>query len=167
MKFAVKLTETLTRTVIVEADDYLEAEAIVEDAYYYKGLELHADNSAVNLELENDTENYIEIFGKEEFEAMNVSEEIPQPQKSCNTVNVEIELNRAWIFDDQDETIGETNFIIPGEWLSRIYKIYFSTEYSTFEDFLEQYIPEEEGKIIYEKAIEDKVLIKDLGIVMH
>lgn len=76
MKYAVKLTEYLVRTVVVEAEDYLEAEDKVADAYYKGNLQLHADNSAVDLELSNDTDNYIEIFGKEEFEAMEVSDEL-------------------------------------------------------------------------------------------
>ena len=53
----------------------MEAEDIVADAYYNGNLQLRADNSAVNLELENDTENYIEIFG-EEFETMEITEEL-------------------------------------------------------------------------------------------
>lgn len=76
MKYAVKVRETLTRVVIVEADDYLEARDKVEDAYYRVDLELNADNSAVDLELENDTDNYIEMFGEEEFQLMEVSDEV-------------------------------------------------------------------------------------------
>lgn len=75
MKIAVKVRETLTRVVIVEAEDYMEAEDKVADAYYKGNLQLHADNSAVDLELENDTDNYIEIFG-EEFDTMEVTEEL-------------------------------------------------------------------------------------------
>ena len=74
MKYAVKVTEFLVRTVIVEAEDYLEAEDKVANAYYKGDLQLHADNSAVDLELENDTKNYIEIFGEEEFKLMEVSD---------------------------------------------------------------------------------------------
>lgn len=76
MKYAVKVRETLTRVVIVEADDYLEARDKVEDAYYRVDLELNADNSAVDLELENDTNNYIEMFGEKEFQLMEVSDEV-------------------------------------------------------------------------------------------
>ena len=43
MKIAVKVRETLTRTVVVEAESYLEAEDIVADAYYNGNLQLHAD----------------------------------------------------------------------------------------------------------------------------
>lgn len=75
MKYAVKVTELLTRTVVVEAEDYLKAKDKVANAYYKGDIQLYADNSTVNLELENDTNYYIEVFGKEEFEAMEVSEE--------------------------------------------------------------------------------------------
>ena len=64
-----------TLPCVVEAESYLEAEDIVEDAYYNGNLQLHADNSAVDFELENDTKNYIEIFG-EEFETMEITEEL-------------------------------------------------------------------------------------------
>ena len=76
MKYAIKVTELLVRTVVVEAEDYLEAEDKVANAYYKGNLQLNADNSAVDLELENDTENYIEIFGEEEFKSMEISKEL-------------------------------------------------------------------------------------------
>ena len=76
MKYAIKVREILQRVVIVEADDYLEARDKVEDAYYRVDLELNADNSAVDLELENDTDNYIEMFGEKEFQLMEVSDEV-------------------------------------------------------------------------------------------
>lgn len=76
MKIAVKVTELLTRTVILEADTYDEAEDKVADAFNKGALVLHEDNSAFELQCENDTENYIEIFGKEEFEKMKVSCEL-------------------------------------------------------------------------------------------
>lgn len=75
-KYAVKVTELLTRTVVVEAEDYLNAEDKVAEAYYGGNLQLNGDNSSVDLELENDTENYIEIFGEEEFKAMEVDENL-------------------------------------------------------------------------------------------
>lgn len=70
MKYAVKVTETLTNTVIVEADNYLEAKEKVRWAYDSCRLILNADNSAVDVEFENDTDNYIELFGEEEFQSM-------------------------------------------------------------------------------------------------
>ena len=71
-KYAVEMKETYTRTIIVEAEDYLEAEDKVADAYYDGRIILDGDNSAIDVELQNDTENYIEIFGKEDFEKMAV-----------------------------------------------------------------------------------------------
>ena len=76
MKYAVKITEMLTRVIIVEADDYLEARDKVEDAYYKGDVQLYADNSAVDVEFQNDSHNYVEIFGEEEFQSMEVSDEV-------------------------------------------------------------------------------------------
>lgn len=73
-KYALKITETYTRTVVVDVEDdqdYLTAVDKCADAYYDGTITLNADNSAVEVEIENDTENYLEIFGKEEFEKMN------------------------------------------------------------------------------------------------
>lgn len=72
---AVKVTELLSRTVIVKAKDYSEAKAKVEEAYQNGNLQLGANDISVELELKDDTEKYINIFGKEEFESMEVSEE--------------------------------------------------------------------------------------------
>lgn len=72
---AVNVREVLSRTVIVKAKDYSEAKAKVEEAYHNGNLQLGANDISVELELKNDTENYINIFGKEEFESMEVSEE--------------------------------------------------------------------------------------------
>lgn len=67
MKYAVKMIERLTRTVVVETDDYTEAEDKVADAYGKGVLWLDADNASIELNLEDDTKNYIEIFGAEGF----------------------------------------------------------------------------------------------------
>ena len=77
MKFAVKLVETLEKTVIVETDgDFSDAKNIVEDAYYSESIVLSADNADVNLELVNDTENYIRMYGKEKFNSLPVDEDL-------------------------------------------------------------------------------------------
>ena len=47
MKFAVRLTELLSRTVIVECDSYEDAEKKVEAAYKSGELILTADNSII------------------------------------------------------------------------------------------------------------------------
>lgn len=79
----------------------------------------------------------------------------------------EYELNRAWINDEDGESIGETNFVVPALWLLQIFKKFFSHHYSTFEQFLEMYEPETDGKFIYQKAIEDNSLTEDLGAVYY
>ena len=72
MKIAVEMKETLTRVVIVEAEDYLEAEKKVLDAYKRGILELCADNSVVDLELKDYTEEYAGVLG-DEFKTLEVT----------------------------------------------------------------------------------------------
>lgn len=72
-KYALKISEIYTRTIIVDVEDdqdYLTAEDKCADAYYHGQIMFNADNSAVDLEIENDTANYIEIFGENEFQKM-------------------------------------------------------------------------------------------------
>lgn len=65
MKYAVKIVETLTKVEIVEAEDWLEAQDKVADAYYNGDIILNADNSSVDMKLENDTEFNPEFYEKE------------------------------------------------------------------------------------------------------
>ena len=58
MKYAVRIVETLTKVEIVEAEGWLEAQDKVADAYYNEDIILNADNSSVDMELENDSEFY-------------------------------------------------------------------------------------------------------------
>lgn len=83
------------------------------------------------------------------------------------TMKIEYELNRAWVYDKDNETIGETNFVVPVEWLVNLFEKYYRDEYGDFEMFLDVYEPEMEGEFIYQKAIEDDVLIEDIGVVMY
>lgn len=92
------------------------------------------------------------------------------------TMEMEYELNRAWIIDEEeDEQIGETNFVVPADWLVELYNNDFSKRtncdgnlmYKSFEMFLDIYEPEEDGEFIYQKAIEDGVLKEDLGVVYY
>ena len=73
MKFAIRATELLTRTILVEADTYEDAEDIIVDAFNHGRIVFHEDNSAFELECEDDTKEYIEIFGQEEFARMEVT----------------------------------------------------------------------------------------------
>lgn len=78
----------------------------------------------------------------------------------------EYELNRAWIYDEERDVIGETNFVVPADWLKELYDKEFSDKYTDFELFLESYEPEVEGEFIYQKALEDNV-VQDLGIIYY
>lgn len=82
-------------------------------------------------------------------------------------IKVEIELNRAWIYDNVGEVIGETNFVVDGKWLRDLFDKYYWNEYSDFEEFLEVYEPEIEGEFIYQKAIENKALIEDSNVFIY
>ena len=79
----------------------------------------------------------------------------------------EYELNRAWIYDEERDVIGETNFIVPADWLKELYDKEFSDKYINFELFLEAYEPKVDGGFIYQKALEDNVLVEDPGIVYY
>lgn len=88
------------------------------------------------------------------------------------TIEFEHELNRKWIYDNEKEIIGETNFIVPTHWLKEVFNELnndkkFVCEYDDFEDFEKSYVPETDGELIYQKAIVDNVLKEDLGITMY
>lgn len=82
-------------------------------------------------------------------------------------IQIEYELNRAWILDEDEEPIGETNFVVPGKWLAKLYNDQYANDYRSFNEFLEVYEPEAEGEFIYQEARKDDVLIEDLGVVMY
>lgn len=82
-------------------------------------------------------------------------------------IKVEYELNRAWILDDEEEPIGETNFVVGGNWLKNLFDKHFAGEYKSLNEFLEVYEPEVDGEFIYQDAIKDGALIEDLGVVMY
>lgn len=68
MRVAVCITETLTRTIVVDdVENYEEAESRIKEAYDKGNIILDADNSNCEVEFEDDTENYLDIYG-ENFE---------------------------------------------------------------------------------------------------
>ena len=79
----------------------------------------------------------------------------------------EYELNREYIYDDDVEVIGETNFVVPAGWLMELFNKEYADEYDSLDDFLDAYEPETDGEFIYKRAIEDNVLIEDFGVVMY
>lgn len=72
----------------------------------------------------------------------------------------EIELNRAWIHDDEDECIGETNFVVKESYLKKILPQITDDDY---EDFIDVYEPETDGEKIYKKALSDNEIVEDIG----
>lgn len=82
-------------------------------------------------------------------------------------IEFEIELNKKWIYDNNGETIGETNFVVSYKWLHDLFNKYYAEKYESMEDFLDAYDPECEGEFIYTKAKEDNAIKEDLGIVMY
>lgn len=82
-------------------------------------------------------------------------------------INFEFELNRAWITDNDGEAIGETNFVVPGEWMNDLFDKLYSNRYSSLDEFINVYEPEVEGEFIYQEAIKNGVLVEDFGVVMY
>ena len=88
------------------------------------------------------------------------------------TMEIEYELNRAWIYDDKEDAIGETKFVVSAEWLVNTFdklnnERKFVCEYEDIEDFLDSYEPEADGELIYQCAIKDGMLKEDLGVVIY
>ena len=72
MKYAIRITESWSRTVIVEADSYEDGVNKLEMAYEGDEITLTPDNAISELSCENDTENYVDLFGQEEFDNMSI-----------------------------------------------------------------------------------------------
>ena len=72
MKYAVRVTESLSRTIIVEAESYEQAEAKVRFAYDTSKIMLQANDSTVDVDYEDDTKNYIDMFDEDGFDNMEV-----------------------------------------------------------------------------------------------
>lgn len=81
---------------------------------------------------------------------------------------VEYELNRAFIYDEDGEPIGETNFVVSGSWLEKkFYDEELETIWTDLDDFLDVYEPETDGEFIYQMAIRDLALVEDFGVMMY
>lgn len=72
MKCAVKVVETLTRTVIVEAEDIDEALEKAKHAYENCDIYLNADNANVDVDFSSDMNEYKELFTEAEMIRMPV-----------------------------------------------------------------------------------------------
>ena len=81
--------------------------------------------------------------------------------------DLEIEMNRAWLYDENDNDIGETNFIVTKKVAEDFYLENYKDKYETFKDFLTCYVPEEEGQALYSYALSCNALVDDLGEVYY
>lgn len=84
---------------------------------------------------------------------------------------VEFELNFGYIYDENEEVVGEKNFVVSAEWLfENIGKICTNVSLETVEDimdFLNWYDPEEDGRAIFEAALVDGVLIENAFVTWY
>jgi len=74
-----------------------------------------------------------------------------------------IQLNRRWIYrspEEDDEAIGEVNFVIPATYFEKIFPELFPNTLSVGH-FLTWYIPEEDGEKIYLQAKADGKIIEE------
>lgn len=89
-------------------------------------------------------------------------------------INMEIELNRGWILDEDEEEIGETNFVVSLDYLKELWsreevrkELGSSYEEDDFSSFLDWYDPDVEGQIIYDIAKKEGKIVEDIGVVMY
>ena len=75
----------------------------------------------------------------------------------------EIELNRGWIYEDDNEdyeVIGERNFVISASYYYSLMDM-LGMDDSEASDFLEYYDPDVDGKLIYEFALRDGAIVEE------
>ena len=73
----------------------------------------------------------------------------------------EIELNRGWMYEIDDETpIGEKNFVIPAEYYYALMADFGMTEEEAT-DFLNWYNSDTDGCLIYEFALRDGAIVEE------
>ena len=81
------------------------------------------------------------------------------------TINIEFELVKERIYDDDIEAIAEYIYVVSGEWLSEIYRNHivkmFDYEGVDLDEFLDVYDPDVEGTAIYYLAKEEGEIIEE------
>ena len=68
------------------------------------------------------------------------------------TFEVEYELTKEVLYNDDIEPVEEYTFVIPGAWLNILWHESLRglfTDYDSLDEFLDAYDPEYEGQIIY------------------
>ena len=76
-------------------------------------------------------------------------------------VTNEIQLNRRYDYDENDEIIGQQAFVVTEDYARKIYEKLFAHRYRSFEALLDVYTPETDGQTLYERAVDDNALIDD------
>lgn len=83
-----------------------------------------------------------------------------QTQDKC-TIEFQLELNRAWIYNDTcDDPVGERNFVISKKYFLSIFPKLFPME-KDIDRFLDVYEPETDGEKIYQQAVRDGQIIEE------
>lgn len=78
-------------------------------------------------------------------------------------VDEQFELNKGGALDGNGNAI-EDNFIVPGGWLRNYWehnKEFLPTRAESFDDFIDIYVPEEDGLMIFNAACYDGVIVYD------
>ena len=95
-KYVVEVKETLTRLVVVsDAINYNDAQRQVSKAYHDNDLQLNADNSDVEIEYSDYTDEYKESVGEEDF------------KRICETREISINRFRPIEFKKEEEPCQE------------------------------------------------------------
>lgn len=86
-------------------------------------------------------------------------------------MSIEFELNFGYVYDDDEEIIGEKNFVVSAEWLfANVGKICKNVALETeqdINDFLNWYDPEDDGRAIFEAALVDGALIENAFVTWY
>lgn len=81
------------------------------------------------------------------------------------TFNVEYELIKDRVYDEDIEIVAEYTYVVPAEWLRNLYTEHlinmFHLEEVDFDDFLDIYDPEVEGTAIYYLAKSQRKIIEE------
>lgn len=84
-----------------------------------------------------------------------------QPEGYGIDLSYEYQIHRLRIYDRDGKKMGEVDFIVPAQWFDDFWDEHrdeFYTHADTVEEFLDHYVPEEDGVMIYQEAIKADVI---------
>lgn len=147
-------TETYGYLVNNEIKQVL-SQILIDAMHDYNALKKSREAEASKEEMDKNTAYAKKVKDFEEFLINSCKENAP------SSVKTELQLNRAWIYEEGiDEPIGEKNFVIPADYFSSIFPVFFLDEHD-MNDFLDVYEPETDGEAIYRKALVDGKIIEE------